>query len=365
MANKNSAYNTFKITSLICLAATLLVSCKKDGETQSSAPQELRIMTWSEYFRNELIEEFEKKHGVKVIQDYFSNNEELLAKIQASVQSGSKGYDVIMPSDYMVGTMIKLNLLKPIETAQFTFLAQFDPNFKSPAFDPEMKYSVPFAWGTTGIAVNTQLAKGFDVSKGVSWKDLFETKAFQGKVTMLNDSKENLNAALLALGHTWSTAGEKEIKEAFAYLKTTKKNLRIYTDEVRPVIEADECVLCQVYSGDAMNVASKKKGIVYLIPKEGATLWSDNFAIPANGQQTKLAHEFMNFMLSEKGAKLFTERTFYPTPNMAAKALLESTFVNNENIFPKEKSMKSLVYLSEKPELLPLIDKLWTELKTH
>jgi spermidine/putrescine transport system substrate-binding protein len=352
-------------TSFATLALTILAlsaGCTNKSE-EASTKKELRVLSWSEYFDDAAVRSFEKKTGAKVKLDYFANNEELLAKIQASVKSGSKGYDLIVPSDYMVDTMKQLGLLKPIDKTKLSFLADFDPEFLKPSYDPALEHSIPFAWGTTGIAVNTQLAKGIDLKK-VSWKDIFENKAFAGKATMLNDSKENLHAALLATGKHWANATEADIRSAFEYLKKTKKNLRIYTDETKPVIEADECALCQAFSGDVLSVGAEKAGVVYVIPVEGATIWSDNLAIPVNATEVELAHELMNHLLSAEGAKTFTESVYYPTPNLKAKALLDASFVNNPFVYPPKAAFEKLSFLDEKPELLPLIDRLWTELKS-
>ena len=329
------------------------------------APANSEFFTWSEYLKPELIAEFEKENNVKVKTDYFGNNEELLAKIQVSVQSGGEGYDLILPSDYMVGNMVALGLLQPLDKTKLGFLSAFANEFTKPAYDPELKFAVPFAWGTTGIAVNTKLAPKLDLSKGLSWKDIFETSEFKGKVTMLDDAKENLHAALLVLGKSWDKANEADIKEAFVYLKAHKKSLRIFTSETRPVVESDECVLCQIYSGDALSIASKKPEIKFVIPREGATIWTDNFAIPKNAKNLDMAYAFLNKMLSAKGAVAFTQKTFYPTPNSDSWKLLPVEMQSNPSVFPPKDVFSKLRYLSEKADLLPVIDRQWTELKTE
>jgi spermidine/putrescine transport system substrate-binding protein len=339
------------ILALGLLALTSLSSCTSPLKVKKP---ELRLLTWSEYFRDDTIAAFEKQSGVKVVRDSFANNEELLAKVKASVEAGGRGYDVILPSDYMVQSMVKLKLLRSVDRPALKVLEAFSGDFLKPAYDPGLAHAIPFAFGTTGIAVNTKLAAGLDLAKGLSWKDLFETKDHSGKVTLLDDSKEVLHAALLALGKDWKSLDEEGVKAAFAYLKENKRNIRLFTAETRSVMESDECVLCQAYSGDALSVSDTKSEIRYMIPKEGATLWTDNFAFPANGRGVDAAYAFVNYMLSSEPAKAFTVKTRYPTPVSRDTALT-----------PSEEEFKKLAFLSEREDLLPLIDRLWTELRSQ
>lgn len=347
------------------LASAVAVISSFAACTAKPKPPEVRVLSWSEYFKDDMVAAFEKKSGIKVTRDYFANNEELLAKVKASVAAGGKGYDLILPSDYMVQSMVKLKLLKTIDHKSFPVLATFAPEFLAPIYDTALEHCIPFAYGTTGVAVNTKLALKLDLSKGLSWKDLLETKDFAGKVTLLDDSKEALHAALLALGKSWKGVTEADVKSAFAYLKAHKGNLRIFTSETRPVIEAGECVLCQAYSGDVLAAADTKPEIRYVLPREGATVWTDNFAFPINGANTEGAQTFAAYMLSPEAAKAFTTATHYPTPNQEVRKALPDTVSKNPAIYPPAEQFKKLAFLTEREDLLPLIDRLWTELRSQ
>lgn len=312
----------------------------------------------------EVIQEFENKTGAKVHLDYFSSNEELLAKLQGSIQAGGAGYDVIFPSDYMVGNLATLGLIQPLDRTKLTVLKEFDPNFLKPAYDPDLKYSVPFAWGTTGLAVNSKVMKGMDFSKGISWKDFFENPKYAKKITWMDDPKECVHAALKALGKTWAGATEADIREAFEFLKKNKKNLKIFTAETRTVLEKDECGICHAFSGDVMQVRQSNPNLTYFIPTEGATIWTDNLSIPKNSKNPEMAYIFMNYLLSKEVAKKFVENIFYGTPNADAMALVDSVIRKNRAIFPPPDVMSKLNHLTERAELLTLIDRLWTELKS-
>lgn len=341
------------------LAFLTLASCSP----KPSRP-ELRIMTWTDYLRDEEIKSFEAKTGSKVIRDYFSSNEELLAKVRASVESGGRGYDLILPSDYMVTSFMRLNLLRPLEKSRLTFLSNFDPAFLHPAYDPNLDYAVPFAYGVTGFAVNTKLLPKFDEAKGLSWKTFFEDPAYKGKVVLLNDVREVAQAALFAMGKTsWSEAKPDDIQKAFDYLRAHKGQLKVIAEEVRPVIEAGECTVCQAFSGDVHQIAVTKPEVKFIVPTEGGTVWTDNFAIPTNARNADLAYAFMNNMLSPDAAATFTRATFYATPIAAAKAKLDPSVVSATAIYPDATLHKRLKYMSERADILKLVDRLWTELK--
>lgn len=334
----------------------ILTSCTKSGP----AAKELRLYTWSQYFDEATIKEFEQENGVKVKLDYFSSNEQMLTKLQLT--QGERGYDLILPSDYMVRTMIEMKLLKPLDKSQLGFLSDFEAEGLNPPYDPGLQYSVPLAVGLTGIAWNSKLLPKLPDS--FTWKSLFEDPSFKGRVTLLDDTKEVLQAALLANGKEIASATEADVKEAFAFLKKHKSQLKGFTTETRPVVEADECALCMIYSGDARQSAAVKPYINFVLPKDGVSIWTDNFAIPANSASPELAYKFMAKILSAKGAKVFTERTGYRTFSKGAKALLAKEITANPVIYPKAQGVK-FHYLVDNKELSALIDKEWALLKSE
>lgn len=349
-----------------CLALLLLGACtpKQEKTPEAQSTKELRIFVWSDYLAEDVVKEFEQANHAKVVIDYFSSNEEMLAKVQGTIQAGGKGYDLILPSDYMVGNMKKLGLLQNLDKNKLTVLADLEPRFQKPEYDPDHSVSVPYGIGTTGIVVNTKLAKGLDLKNGLSWKDLLENPKFAGKVTLLDDVKEVLATALFLQGKTVANATEDDVKRAFDYLKKIKKNIKIFTSQSREAIEKDECVLCHAYSGDVLQIMQNKTEISYVIPKEGASIWTDNWAIPKNAAEIDLAYLFINKTLSPLGAKRFVEQTFFATPSAKARELLPAELKDNKIIFPNAAENSRLHFLVERPELLQLIDRLWTELKS-
>lgn len=350
-----------KIFAVIFSLTFLFIACTKKD---TAGKQEFRLYTWSEYFPSDVIHEFEKEHNAIVKVDYVSTNEELLTKVQLSQQSGSGGYDLIVPSEYIVQTMADLKLLKELDRPKLSFLADFEKPYTDTVHSPQWKYSVPIAIGTTGLVLNKKVFPNVK-PENISWKDIFENPAYKGKVALLNDTKEVLQAALLANGKKFISASDADLKMAFAYLKAHKGNILTFMDEPRPVIESDECGICMSYSGDAINLSKKNPDLVYFIPKEGATIWADTLAIPANARNIELAYAFINKALSAEGAKRFTENISYKTANIKSRDLLSKEITGNPIIFPGADLLKKLSPVAQRKEQVLLIDREWTELKSH
>ncbi|MGZ3703555.1 MAG: polyamine ABC transporter substrate-binding protein, partial [Bdellovibrionota bacterium] len=286
----------FVLAFFIAALFIALSGCTKQTASSepAAAPQELRIFTWSEYFDDEFLKAFGERNHVKVKADYFSSNEEMLAKLQ--IVGGDSGYDIILPSDYMIRTLIELKMVRPLEKAKLPVLADFDKEALNPEYDPGLGFSVPLAVGTTGIAVNTKLLP--KAPAAISWKQMMEDPAYKGKVTLLDDSKEVLQMAFTIMGKTtMAKATEADVKAAFAYLKAHKAQVKGFPPETRPVIEADECALCMAYSGDVLSVAKEKKEVRFVVPTDGATVWTDNLAIPTNAKNPEMAYKFINELL--------------------------------------------------------------------
>ncbi len=321
---------------------------------------ELKIFTWSEYFDDEFLRKFSEKNHVKVKADYFSSNEEMLAKLQLM---GAEGYDLILPSDYMVRTLIELKMISALDKSKLPVLGDFEPETLNPEYDPGLKFSIPLAIGTTGIAINTKLLP--KAISDLSWKEMLENPDYKGKVTLLDDAKEVLQIALTIKGKALAKATETDVKEAFAYLREHKSQLKGFPPETRPVIEANECALCMAYSGDALSVAKDKKEIRFVIPKDGATIWTDNLAIPTNAKNTDLAYKFINELLSTEGARSFTLRTNYRTANLKAKTLLLKELADSHLIFPTAQERARMHFLVQRKDLNLLIDREWALLKSQ
>lgn len=355
----------YVLNTLMVLGLILAVSgCSRSGQSSndsaaSSAKTEPRVVNlaiWSNFITDEMIKDFEQKSGIRVQVSNYSSNEELLAKIQA----GASEYDVVVPADYMVLVMAQLNLLAPLNQGKISNYASLDPKFMKMYFDPENKYSLPFDWGTTGIAVNRKLFKG----EIQGWKDVFESKALAGRYTLLDDVRETLGAALKRDGYSLNSKSADELGRAKQTILKAKKTIKGFTSETLMGLVNGEMAVAHAYSSDALQARQKTNGqIDYLIPSEGCTLWVDNVVIPASAPHKEEAHVLINFLLSPEVAAARTNKLFVAPTNKDALALLSKDVSNNRALFPDQKSLEKCEMIQDLGESLAQWDRIWTEAK--
>lgn len=341
-----------------------MLGCKDSGQPKST---DVKILTWTNYLTDSMINRFKKQSGLNLKIDYFSTNEELLSRLETIQKTGDKGYDLILPSDYLVKTLIEKKLIQPIDKKKLTYLKDFEVNFQSPDYDKALKYVIPFAWGTTGVAIHYKKL-GKEPLHSISWKDIFENPKFKGKVSLLDDVKEVVQAALLVQGKNFTSATAADFEAAFAYISKNGQQMKTWALEPKVALENSECVICHIYSGDALSViAAEPKGsdIQYLIPSEGASIWTDNFAIPTNAQNIEGAYAFLNSVQSAESAAEFTKETQFPTPNLAAKEFLPKDLATHPMIYPPSSFYGKLHYLADRPEIEAKIEKFWTSFRAE
>ncbi|MFL5814363.1 MAG: PotD/PotF family extracellular solute-binding protein [Bdellovibrionia bacterium] len=349
----------------IALVSTLVVStgCTKKTDQSSTSmtsaakvSKEVHLGIWSNYVTPEMLAAFEKASGIKVIVSNYSSNEELLAKMQA----GGAGFDVVVPSDYMVTSMIQLKLLKKLDPAKIPNAKSLEPRFLKKAYDPTNEFSLPFDWGTTGIAVNRQLYKG--QVKG--WKDLFESPELAGKIAFLDDAREVIGAALKFQGHSLNTKNAKDLEEAKKLLISTRKRVKLYSSESLLTLTNGEAAVTQAYVSDSMQARSKMNGQVdYILPAEGGTWWIDNLVIPASAEHADEAHQLINFLLEPKIVAMTVKTVFVSPTSQAAMSLLPPEILNNHAMFPSERDLSKFEMLQDLGDSMREWDKIWTELK--
>jgi spermidine/putrescine transport system substrate-binding protein len=295
----------------------------KSGGGGGGGPEEkeLNFYNWSDYVAKSTIPNFQKQTGIKVTQDFFSSNEELLAKLQA----GGTGYDVIVPSDYMVSIMIKSDILEPLDMSKIPNFKNVGANFKGLDYDPKNEYSVPYQWGTTGILYNQKVLGKLEPS----WDPMWDPDN-KGKIGMLNDERETPGAALYKLGYSVNATEKEQLDEAEAELKKQKPLLRGYFDSTqnRPSVINGDLLLGHVFSGDAFLALSSNEDLDYLIPEPAATRWTDNMAIPKGAEHPDNAHKFINYILGAKTGAALSNYTYYNTPNEAALPMIDGALKN-------------------------------------
>lgn len=335
------------------------VSCEP-GQTDG----ELALYNWTEYIDPELIKQFRDEFGVDVVEDFYPNNEELLARIE----SGSSGYDVIVPSDYMVGIMREQGLLMRLDTGAIPNAENVGEDFASPPFDPEQAYHMPYQWGTTGLSVSVEVA-GEDPE--ATWGWIFDPEmadGLDGRITMLDDAREAMGAALRYLGYSVNSTNETELQEAADLIAETTDRLAAFdSDQYEDLLIGQETVVAHGYSGDffaAFDADDAWDDYVYLIPDEGAVRWVDTMAVLADAPHPCTAHTFINFILdAENGAQL-TNWTFYASPNDASREFIDEEILEDPAIYPPEEVAEDLEFLEDTGETERMFTDLFAEAKS-
>jgi spermidine/putrescine-binding protein len=339
---------------------------------ESGLAPELSVYNWADYIDEELLAKYEEEYGVKIIYDTFASNEDLLAKLQA----GATGYDVIVPSDYMVAQMIEMGLLAEINKDNIPNISNLDPRFMDAPYDPGNKYCLPYQWGTTGIAYSTKV---FADETPDSWAYLFdpamaEQWAKAGGINLLNDQRELLGAVLKYLGYSVNDTDEKHLEEAKNVLLAVKPYVKTFNSEGYDdeLLVPGEVVISHAWSGDAFLVmdetydeTTEESAWGYAIPKEGAVIWQDNMCIPATSQHQATAEHFINFLLEPENGAAITNFTFFGSPNKAADEFISPDILEDPGIYPPPEVMDKLEWMAPLGEAVFVYDRMWTEIKSQ
>jgi len=289
--------------------------------------------------------EFEKKFNCKIITDYFDSNEAMYAKLR--VAGGS--YDIIVPSSYMAAVMNKERLLTNIDFSKIPNAKDMDMKYSAKTEDPKMEYSIPYAISFTGLGYNKKkLGKSIENS----WS-AFGNPEYYRKITMLNDMREALGAALKYRGYSLNTRDDKQLQEAKEQMLKWKKNIAAYqSDEAKSSLAYNILNAIQCYNGDIIMMQEDNPDLAFTLPKEGTSIGVDTIVIPLNAQNPDLAYEFINFMYEPKNCADNMDYIGYLCPNRPAIALLDKEFlpsiIMDEELFDKSEVIKDLGFDNRK-----------------
>lgn len=334
-SNKN--HLIFQVITLIFVLFFVLFTNTRAAE------KELTILNWSEYFLPDMIKAFEKKYKSKVIEVYFESDD---ARDKILLDTGGKGFDLILVNGAIFKSYKKRGWLQPINSKSIPNLRHMEKRWLN-IFEPAVGYSVPYFWGTLGIAYRKDL-----VSKPItSWKQLFNPgKELQGKILMVKSSRDLIGMGLKSLGYSSNSESKKELAEVEKLLMRHKPHVARFgyiTLEKSSGLVTGEITAATVYGGDALNVAEHNKNITYVVPEEGGHIWIDYFALSASAANKPLAIKFLNFINQPKWAAKNAEEMYLATPNKTAKKHISKVHLNNSTIYPSEKSLKNSELLNE------------------
>ena len=324
----------------------------------SGLPQETVIVySWPDYMPEGLLDDFTRETGIKVNYSTYNNNEIMYTKLKLLK---GRGYDVLVPSTYMVEKLRNEGLLQPIKKKLLSHYDQLDGALLNKSFDPKNEFSVPYLWGSVGLGINKNnaLAAG-----ATSWADLWN-RHWQDKLLLLDDMRSVFAIALRLDGHSPNATAPEDIKRAYERLQTLMPNVHLFkSDKPRETFLKGEVEFGTLWSGDAVLAQTQNPAIQYIYPKEGAAFWMDNFVIPARASNPDNAHQFIDYMLRPEVAARCVKALSYATPNLGARKLLEDAIKNNPIIFPPAEVLEKAEFQRDVGEAMELYLDYWEKLK--
>jgi spermidine/putrescine transport system substrate-binding protein len=350
---------------LCLLAVLLLLGCglppaaQQDAPARpSAAPRTLSIYNWDTYIDPALLQEFERREGVRVRYETYGSNEELLER----VRKGGHGIDIVVPSDYAVTYMRQRGLLAPLSKDAIPNLMHLEPAFLNPVFDPGNRYCVPYQWGSVGVGYNSRTAPRVPES----WRIFFES-AGPGRIALLDEPRIALGVALLALGYSPNTSDERELGEAAALLKRHARQIGGYLpDTGQDALAEGQVDMALEYNGDIVQLMRHDGAMRYVIPAEGSLIWTDSMCVLASSSEQDLAARFINFLLEPQIGAALPNSIHYSTPNRAALPFLERADRQNQALYPPLSTRRRLFYLVDVgPHATARYEAAWADVREH
>ncbi len=334
------------------LVAVLLLTATAKGE--------LRIFNWSDYIPEEVLAEFEKRYDVRIVYDTFEAPEAMMAKLQAG---GVSEYDLVVPPDYYVAEMARSGLIRPLDHERIPNLKNLYPEFQNPDYDPGNRHSIPYQWGTTGIAYRTS-----EVKRPVdSWGVFFDPEQYQGPFLLLDEMREAIGAALKYLGYSLNDTDPAHLDEAKQLLIDAKRRGLGFAGSVegRSRLLAGDAAVVHNYSGDIFSIQEEDDDVVYVIPKEGGTIWVDAFAMTSKAPNPETAYRFLNFLLEPEIAARISNYNYYASPVQAAEPYLDEELLADPAVYPPAEVRAKLEFIHDVGAALERLDRIWTEVKAR
>ena len=347
---------TRRVLSLVLVAAVALGLVKWGYVAQGK--HVLKVYNAGEYIDPELLEQFEKEYDCTVVYETFESNEMMYTKL-----SSGETYDILVPSDYMIERLIKEEYLQRIDWDLIPNKKNLMKDVVNKSYDPGNRYSCPYFYGTVGILYDTTVVDEADLKDG--WNLLANPK-YKGNFYMYDSERDSFMIALKALGYSMNTTSEKEIREAYQWLIHQRDSMEpIYAgDDVIDNMISGNKALAVVYSGDASYIISENPNLAYYTPEEGTNLWYDAMVITKDCSETELAHEFINFMISEKSALSNTEEVGYTsTVKSAFETMRDGDYAGISSYIPETDNPNSEIFAYQKPQIKQLFAELWTKVK--
>jgi putrescine transport system substrate-binding protein len=336
----------------------------------------VNVYNWSDYIDPKALDEFTKTTGIKVVYDTYDNNEIVETKLLA----GQSGYDIVVPSGPFLQRLIGAKIFQKLDKSKLPNISNLWPDLSQrlAVFDPGNQYAVNYMWGTTGIGLNVKKVREvLGESALLNTWDLLMKPELASRLKACGiymlDSPEDLFPGILAyLGMNPDSKRTDDLTKAGDALFRIRSNIQKFhsSEYINALANGDICMAIG-YSGDMVQARKRaeeaKNGveIAYIIPREGALMWFDNFAIPADSKNVAEAHEFINFMMKPEIAAMNSNFVSYASGNLTAKQFIKPEILNDTGIYPDEATFKRLFTNTAYDDRSQrLVTRLWTRVKT-
>lgn len=334
-----------RILTVILMIFTLIGCSGKDS-------QQVVIYNAGEYMDLDLVAQFERDTGIRVVYETFQSDEEMFVKLSQSANN----YDVVVPMDYMVEKLLKYDMLEKIDFSNVPNAKYIMDDYKNLPFDPEGAYTVPYFASTFGIVYNEDLVD----EEITSWADLWNPK-YKGEIIMYDLPRLSMSVALQKLGYSINTTDMDQIREATEELIKQKELVYAYlTDEARDVVIQGDALMTVMYAGDALLMASENPNLKYVIPKEGGNLQIDSLCIPKGARNKKNAEIFINYFTDPEIAAANAEwMDGFTSPVEGVREKLPAHIRDSEIAYPDFDSMAKVEMFEDLEEFMEVYNDAW------
>ena len=348
----------------LCLVCTCFTGCGGTAGENDTAPSKgvtINVYNWGEYIDPTVNDLFTEETGINVNYKNFTDNESMYAVLS----SGAANYDIVVPSDYMVGKLINEGMLAKLNFDNIPNYTLIDESMKHQLYDPQNEYSVPYTWGTVGIFYNTKYVDEADLEQG--W-DLLWDEDYSGRIFMFDNPRDAFGIALLKGGHSLNTTNKAHWDEAYEQLQAQKPLLHQYVmDQIYDKMINEEGWIAPYYAGDGIIMMDEEEGnpaIDFFVPTSGANLFIDALCIPKNAEHKAEAEQYINFLCRTDIALLNAEYIGYSTPQTEARDELNPEIGENENFYPPQEVLdRTEVFITLPADVSAYMDGLWMKLK--
>ena len=333
---------------------------KSDAAVEKYGSNVLKLYLPGEYLGENVISDFEKQFGVRVIVENFDSNEMMYTKLMAGDR-----YDVVIPSDYMIERLLKEDYLQPLDQSLIPNMENMDDAVRGMSYDPDNTWSIPYFWGSVGLVYNHENVDPA-VVEAEGWEILRNTD-YAGHIYIYDSERDSFMMAFKALGYSMNTDDPDEINDAYEWLLQMNNTMSpVYvTDEVIDGMMNGYKDIAVVYSGDATVILDENEDMSFYMPDQGTNIWCDAMVIPKNAENPKLAHEFINYMLTYEAAFDNTETVGYTSPNAEVFEEMTSSedlYAENAAYLPRSGYDQDEMF-HDNQILMRELSKLWIKVK--